>query len=152
MGLAIPSSRAPKTLGTEEVKVQRDPKTGAILSVQDSSKKLREKANPLNDPLNSDDDVDEDVAQENEASGGRGGGIVGELEEAARHEKKKRPRQQSGREREWCERLVRRWGDDWGGMSRDRRLNPMQQSEGDLKRRVELWKRKEGVRGVGVED
>ncbi len=121
--------------------------------MQDSRKKLREKKNPLNDPLNSDDDVDEDEDEvaENEAKGGRGGGIVAELEESARHERKKRPRQQSVREREWCERLVRRWGDDWGGMSRDRRLNPMQQSEGDLRRRVELWKRKEGIGRVEVE-
>ena len=130
--------------------------------MQDSRTKLREKKNPLNDPLNisdDDDDVDEDdddeVADENGVGGARGGGmIVAELEESAKYEKKKRPRQQSTREREWCERLVRRWGDDWGGMSRDRRLNPMQQSEGDLRRRVELWKRKEGVgRGeVDVED
>ncbi|KAK0515498.1 hypothetical protein JMJ35_001532 [Cladonia borealis] len=159
LGLAIPSSRAPKTLGTEEVRVLRDPKTGAILSVQDSSRKLREKKNPLNDPLNSSDeevdgDEDEDeVANGNGVGGGRKGGmIVAELEESARYEKKKRPRQQSTREREWCERLVRRWGDDCGGMSRDRRLNPMQQSEGDLRRRVELWKRKEGVGRVEVEE
>ena len=124
----------------------RDPKTGAIISVQDSNKKLRERMNPLNDPLNSDEDDEyDDDAAENETRRGRGGGIVSELEESARYEKKKRPRQQSAREREWCERLVKRWGDDWGGMSRDRRLNPMQQSEGDLRRRVELWKRKEGV-------
>lgn len=136
----------------------RDPKTGAIISVQDSNRKLREKMNPLNDPLNSsDDEGDEDGAGEDRVGGGRGGGmIVAELEESARYERKKRPRQQSTREREWCERLVRRWGDDWGGMCRDRRLNPMQQREGDLRRRVELWKRKEGEgRGEGeveVED
>lgn len=129
----------------------RDPKTGAIIRVQNPS----EKANPLNDPLNSDSspsssDEDEDAAPRpgnREGRGGRAGGIVSALEESAKHEKKKRPRVQSAREREWCERLVARWGDDWGGMSRDRRLNPMQQSEGDLRRRVELWKgkRKEGV-------
>ena len=122
----------------------RDPKTGAILWVQNPSKK----ANPLDDLLNSDEEdeaVDEDEALRNRVRGSRrGGGIVSELEESARHEKKKRPRVQSAREREWCERLVKRWGDDWGGMSRDRRLNPMQQSEGDLRRRVELWRGKEG--------
>ena len=47
---------------------------------------------------------------------------------------------QSQREREWIERLVGKWGDDWGGMFRDRKLNPHQQTEGDLKRRVEIWK------------
>ena len=140
-------------LGTEEVRVLRDPKTGAIISVQDSNRKLREKKNPLNDPLNSsDEEVDVNEDEDDVAGNEARGGIVAELEESARYEKKKRPRQQSAREREWCERLVRRWGDNWGGMSRDRRLNPMQQSEGDLRRRVELWKRKEGVGGVEVED
>ena len=148
MGLTIPSSRAPKSLGTEEVKVVRDPKTGAILRVEDS----RSKANPLNDLLNSDDEEDEDADEEGAprsvTRGAMGGGIVSELVESARYEKKKRPRVQSAREREWCERLVARWGDDWGGMSRDRRLNPMQQSEADLRRRVELWRRK-GKEGGG---
>jgi len=42
---------------------------------------------------------------------------------------------------------VERWGDDWGGMVRDRRLNPMQQSEGDLRRRVGVWREKGGEGG-----
>lgn len=136
----------------------RDAKTGAILRVQDSSSKR----NPLGDLLNTDDDDGEGDGEEGGGlgdhdrggRGGRGGGIVSELEESARYEKKKRPRVQSAREREWCERLVARWGDDWGGMSRDRRLNPMQQSEGDLRRRVELWRRKEraGTGEGGVEE
>ena len=125
----------------------RDPKTGAILSVQDLSRKVRERRNPLNDPLNSSDD-DEEVDEDKVAGNDARGGIVAALEESAKHEKK-RPRQQSKREREWCERLVGRWGDDWGAMSRDRRLNPLQQSEGDLRRRVELWKGKEGGGGDG---
>jgi nucleolar protein 16 len=37
------------------------------------------------------------------------------------------------------EALVEKYGDDYGKMMRDRRLNPMQQSEGDLKRRVKRW-------------
>lgn len=104
------------------------------------------RANPLNDPLN---DIEDEDEERNEgmvdASRGNGVGIVPELEEAARQEKKKRPRRQSEREKEWVERLVKRWGDDWGGMVRDRKLNPMQQSEGDLRRRVEVWRRQEGI-------
>ncbi|KAL2038208.1 hypothetical protein N7G274_009156 [Stereocaulon virgatum] len=152
-GLAIPSSKAPKALGTEEVRVVRDPKTGAIVSVQDGRKEKANR-NPLGDPLNElsnsedeDDGEDRDVGNE----GGRRRGIVPELEEAAKYSKKKRPRQQSQGEREWIARLVERWGDDWGAMFRDRRLNPRQQTEGDLKRRVGLWKRSQGTRVEGVE-
>lgn len=152
--LAIPSSRAPKSLGTEEVKVVRDPETGAIVSVQPSAAESRARRNPLNDPLNdlSDDDEEgfdgldgEDVRESK--------GIVPDLEASAAFEKKKRPRLQSERERAWCRGLVDRWGDDWGGMVKDRRLNPMQQSEGELRKRVGLWLSRQS-RGEGgrVED
>ena len=110
----------------------RDPKTGAIISVQHEKS---EGENPLRDPLNEfSDSEDEEVVE----SDGRG--IVPELEEQAKYSRPKRPRMQSQREREWIERLVGRWGDDWGGMFRDRKLNPQQQSEGDLKKRVGVWK------------
>lgn len=139
-GLAIPSSRAPKVLVTEEVRVVRDRKTGAIVSVQDGRKE-REGRNPLNDPLNELSDSEAEDGEEEREDIGRSRGIVPDLEEAAKYSKKKRPRRQSQREREWIERLVEKWGDDWGGMVRDRRLNPQQQTEGDLRRRVGLWKK-----------
>ena len=109
----------------------RDPKTGAIVSVQHEKS---ERENPLHDPLNEFSDSDDTELVE---SSGRG--IVPELEEQAKYSRPKRPRMQSQREKEWIERLVERWGDDWGGMVRDRKLNPQQQSEGDLKRRVGVW-------------
>ena len=111
----------------------RDPKTGAIVSVQHEKS---ERDNPLGDPLNglSDSENDDKVEESN------GRGVISELEEQARHSRSKRPRMQSQREREWIERLVGRWGDDWGGMVWDRKLNPQQQTEGDLKRRIEIWK------------
>lgn len=122
------------------MKVVRDPKTGAIVSVQSSAAERREKRNPLNDPLNDLSDEEEEAFDGLEAEGvGESKGIVPELEAEAKLEKRKRPRGQSEREREWCRRLVERWGEDWGGMVRDRKLNPMQQSEGDLRRRVGLW-------------
>ena len=72
---------------------------------------------------------------------GKGEGIVAELEAAARAGGgQKRPRMQSRREEEWIARLVGRWGDDFRGMVRDRRLNPGQQTEGDLRRRVKRWR------------
>ncbi|KAL9070432.1 MAG: hypothetical protein Q9161_004856 [Pseudevernia consocians] len=130
--LSIPSSQRPAELGLNEVRVTRDPKTGAIVSVQHAKS---ERENPLHDPLNElSDSEDEKVVE----SSGRG--IIPELEEQAKYSRPKRPRMQSQREREWIERLVERWDDDWGGMVRDRRLNPQQQSEGDLKRRVAVWK------------
>lgn len=110
----------------------RDPKTGAIVSVQHEKS---ERENPLGDPLNELSDSEDEKLME---SNGRG--IIPELEEHAKCSRPKRPRMQSQREREWIERLVERWGDNWGGMFRDRRLNPQQQSEGDLKRRVGIWK------------
>lgn len=110
----------------------RDPKTGAIVSVQH---KKSERENPLHDPLNEISDSGHEMVV---ANGDRG--IIPELEEQAKYSRPKRPRMQSQREREWIERLVARWGDNWGGMVRDRKLNPQQQSEGDLKRRVGVWK------------
>lgn len=139
--LAIPSSRRPKTLGTAEIKVTRDAKTGAITGVEEDGRQKRARKNPLNDPLNTDSDSDHDKEEEGDVEGGRSRGIVPELEQAAKYSKKKRPRMQSEREREWVEGLVDRHGDDWGAMVRDRRLNPQQQTEGDIKRRVEIWKK-----------
>ena len=71
--------------------------------------------------------------------------IVAELEaqaeeEAATLARKKRPRQQSKREEEWIARLVGKYGDDIRAMARDVKLNPMQQSVGDLGRRLKKWK------------
>ena len=124
-----------------EVKVTRDPKTGAILSVQRETRREREE-NPLGDPLNelSGSEEEEDEVETKRVGEG-GGGVVSELEEQAKYSKPKRPRTQSQREKEWIERLVERWGDDWGGMFRDRKLNPLQQSVGDLRRRVGIWKK-----------
>lgn len=139
------------------MRITRDPLTGGILSIvrPDKSSSLQdeeeEDSNPLNDPLNALDGFD--------AVGGKGVGIVGLLEaEAKRMEVgRKRGRTQSKAEEEWVERLVERWGDDFRGMVLDRRLNPWQQSEGDLRRRVGKWrdgKRKEGIKegggGVGM--
>lgn len=133
------------------MKVVRDAKTGAIVSVEQDERARRARQNPLNDPLNSDlGSEDEDEGEELEAVG-RSRGIVPALEEAAKYSKKKRPRIQSERETEWIEELIKKHGDDWSAMVRDRRLNPQQQTEGDIKRRVGLWK-KTKRRGDGDEE
>lgn len=66
--------------------------------------------------------------------------IIRQLEEQASFVGEKKERKQSDREKEWIERLVGKHGEDYTKMSRDRRLNPMQQTEADIKRRVQKWK------------
>ena len=142
--LSIPTSHKASELRTSEVKVTRNPKTGAIISVQHETS---ERENPLGDPLNEYSDwEDEEVVE------GSSRGIVPELEEQAKYSRPKRLRMQSQREREWIERLVERWGDDWAGMVRDRKLNPQQQTEGDLKRRVGIWRGRNRKVQQGEED
>lgn len=53
----------------------------------------------------------------------------------------KRERQQSDREKEWVERLVQKYGTDYKKMERDRKLNPMQQTAADIRKRVEKWQK-----------
>lgn len=104
------------------------------------------KANPLNDPLNELESGDEDDADAMEGFEGFSDSkeeekneIVRQLEEQALRVAEKKPRKQSVREQEWCQRLAEKWGTDYKSMARDRRLNPMQQNEPDIRRRIEKW-------------
>ena len=140
--LAIPAARKTGKLLPEEVRVQRDPETGSILRVirPDQDQTV---PNPLHDPLN---DLEE---QEVTTSKPSDNGIIADLErEAAEEEQrlaKKRPRQQSQREEEWIMRLVEKHGQDSRAMARDKKLNPMQQAEGDISRRVRKWQQKQSA-------
>ena len=135
-----------------EVRVERD-EEGRIVRVLHE----RRRVGSLVDPLNSEDEEEdgeeegfagfEDGHEGMEEVGGVGNGkgegknsIVRELEEQAARIPEKKERKQSEREREWIERLVGRYGADYGKMFRDRRLNPMQQTEADIRRRVEKWR------------
>ncbi|KAI4164317.1 MAG: hypothetical protein LQ342_001963 [Letrouitia transgressa] len=137
------------TLIPETVKIVRDPDTGAIIQVlhdgvvdTEPSKKRK----PLNDSLSSDDEAllsqhDLRPLYPSTEKKERHEGIISELEkQVMAGETKKRPRKQSTREEAWIERLIKKYGDDVNGMVRDRKLNPMQQSEGDLRKRVRRWK------------
>ncbi|KAJ5124483.1 Ribosome biogenesis protein Nop16 [Penicillium bovifimosum] len=127
-----------------ETRVERDPETGHILRVihDDEDDKIeiagrqRSRKNPLNDPLN------ELASHSNPLADSM---IVKQLELQADMEgktvKAKKPRFQSSREGEWAQRLIEKHGDNYAAMVRDRKLNPMQQSEGDLRRRLNKWKK-----------
>lgn len=66
--------------------------------------------------------------------------VVKKLEEEASWGVK-RERLQSEREEDWIARLVNKYGDDYVRMARDMKLNPFQQTVGDLKKRVAKWKK-----------
>jgi nucleolar protein 16 len=132
-----------------EVKVERDAE-GRITRV------LRD-TNPLRDPLNdldSDSEAGEQLQREQAQqkryeewsgfNGGQGedGGESGRpevlraLEREAGRPTEKTVRHASEREVEWLRRLVARHGDDVAAMARDGKLNPMQQTAGDIGRRL----------------
>lgn len=139
-------SRAPEQAETAEVEVERDPETGNILRILNDPSQARD--NPLNDPLNELDDEEGEEWNGFAMVSGQGESdnpVIRQLEEAARNGVRKAPRTQSKREEEWIERLVEKYGDDYSRMVWDRKLNPMQQSEGDLKRRVKKWKKTHGA-------
>ncbi|KAH6652233.1 ribosome biogenesis protein Nop16 [Truncatella angustata] len=131
--------------GTEsvvsEVRVERD-ENGKIVKI------IRGKGrdNPLNDPLN-DLDTDSEAEEQFPDDGETWGGIEDnstevwkQLEREANRPVEKRVRNQSQREREWLEGLVEKHGADTRAMARDRKLNPMQQTEADISRRLRKLK------------
>lgn len=137
--LAIAGPRARAKVTTQEIQVERDPETGKILRV--IHPETESNFNPLNDLLNEPMDVEpEEPARRTQMQND----IISQLEAQAAHEEEmllnKRPRHQSSREEEWITRLVEKHGDDVRAMVRDKKLNPMQQTEGDIGRRLKKWK------------
>ncbi|KAI1075828.1 ribosome biogenesis protein Nop16 [Whalleya microplaca] len=122
-----------------EARVERDA-SGRIVRVLDGN---RSSANPLNDPLNALDSDSNSDAEVEEWSGLEDeDGVVGQLLQEANRPTVKKVRGQSAREVEWLQRLVDRHGSDTAAMARDRALNPMQQTEVDIARRIQKWKGK----------
>ncbi|KAL1798139.1 hypothetical protein ACET3X_002176 [Alternaria dauci] len=150
----VSKAKKPENIPTEEIEVERDPETGAILRVTGvlASEK---KDNPLNDPLNDLEDEDGGAEEWNgfamvpERPEEAQNPVIKELEEAALNGAKKAPRGQSQREREWVERLVARYGEDYERMARDRKLNPMQQTAADIRKRVLKWQKAQGKPWTG---
>lgn len=87
--------------------------------------------------LNDGDEEEEEYEDEDES---RSTDIVKALEEQASFVAKIE-RSQSEREKEWVEILVQKYGHDYSKMVWDRKLNPYQQTEGDIKRRVAKWEK-----------
>ena len=137
-------SAKPQIIEVEEMEVERDPETGAILRVT-GEQKVND--NPLDDPLNEvlgEDDEEEWNGFAMVPSERSDNPVIRQLEDAARNGARKAPRSQSQREVEWLERLVNKYDDDYGRMSRDPKLNPMQQTAADIKKRVKKWNESKG--------
>lgn len=90
--------------------------------------------------LNDGDDEEEEGEGEGEGDESRSTDIVKALEVQASFVAKIE-RSQSEREKEWVEVLVQKYGRDYSKMVWDRKLNPYQQTEGDIKRRVVKWEK-----------
>ena len=148
-----PFAIAPATNGVvSEARVERDA-AGRIVRILDSSSSSARRPNPLNDPLNAlDSDSEEEGANDNndnddgeEWAGIDATEVVRQLEAEAKRPVEKRPRTQSRRERDWLASLVEKHGPhDLRAMARDRALNPMQQTEADIGRRLRKWRAEGG--------
>lgn len=68
-----------------------------------------------------------------------------QLEEQASRPAPKYKRKQPDGEVQFVEELVRKYGDDYGKMARDIKINYMQRSEGDLKKRIKKWREAGGT-------
>lgn len=104
---------------------------------------IRKVRRPLNDPLDSSTTI------ESKPQPTSVGTIISELEaETTRQEsavsRRKRPQRQSEREQTWLARLMVRHGDNISAMFMDRQLNPMQNTERDIKKRLAVFKKNGG--------
>nr|POF11608.1 nucleolar protein 16 [Quercus suber] len=146
----------------EEAKIERDEETGAILRVLDDPGKST-KANRLGDLLGDDDDDDDAVEQQGRgfnqhATNSRAmparartveakTAVIEALEQEASRPVAKYKHKQSQGEKVFVEELVQKYGEDYAKMARDMKINYMQRSEGDIKRRVKRWKEAGGSMG-----
>ncbi|KAK9370993.1 ribosome biogenesis protein Nop16 [Lipomyces kononenkoae] len=124
---ALESDAAAPSNAITEAKIVRDPETGAIIRFEELKRTEFDDA-PTPAPISS-STTD----------------VVRQLEEYAGRGERKVVRSQSEREQAWIDELVKKHGDDYEAMKKDRKLNIWQQSAGDLRRRVEKWKKRGAV-------
>ena len=139
----------------QEVGIERDPTTGAIVRILQPegtderaltqnahSSEPHSKNATFSRPKFSEWEPDSSSDGETFTNGSTvtAGTVVSELARQATARKGVSKRKQSAREIEWLSRLVAKHGDDCARMARDMKLNPMQQSEGDIRRRIMRWK------------
>ncbi|RKF64910.1 Nucleolar protein 16 [Erysiphe neolycopersici] len=136
------SNSISKSIEVSEARVERDPSSGKIIRVIHEKSKI----NPLKDLISSDCDSEEETSNKNHFLEGNlgnsntGNNIIRQLEDLASRVPEKKVRKPSEREQMWIESLITRYGDDCEKMARDSKLNPMQQTSADIRRRVEKWK------------
>lgn len=145
--LVVAKRRKAEKVEVREARIEREEGTGRILRVVDE---MAGKANPLNDLLNDlDSESDEadrvdqhatHTSTNHDRQTQHSSDVVRKLEqEAARPVHKYKPKQ-SENERAFVAELVAKYGEDYSKMARDVKINYMQRSEGDLKRRVKRWR------------
>lgn len=115
-----------------EARIKRD-ENGNVLEVVYGQKKN----------LDSSEDERQDLNQTGEEPSKTE--VVKQLEEIANAPRVKKERAMSAREEEWLERLYNKHGDNYRKMFFDNKLNIYQQSEGDLRKRVRAWKKKNNI-------
>lgn len=116
---------APSTkLAPGEARIERDEDGNIVNIIYGKS---------AEEALNDDDDMEEEGEDESTD-------IVKALEEQASFAVATE-RSQSEREKEWVEALVQKYKRDYSKMVWDRKLNPYQQTEGDIKRRIVKWEK-----------
>lgn len=116
----------PAKIPEGEARIIRDPKTNEVLKVIYGTMKVEDEED------NDDEKVDNSV--------------IKQLEEyAEQHSKVKKERHLSDRESDWLKSLYEKYGDDYEKMKWDKKLNIYQQSAGDLKRRINKWKKANGL-------
>lgn len=163
--LSIPTSTNGATQVTE-AHVTRDPETGAIVSVLGVDGIEQHHNNPLQDPLNELDDSDPEtltlscaanaITGDRFAVEGEDNGctteatqVIREIESYSSRGVAPTQRKPSSRESQWIERLIEKHGNDYSRMSMDLKLNPMQQSTGDIRRRIRRYNQTIQLDGKG---
>ena len=116
----------PSKIPEGEARIIRDPETNEVLKVIYGTMKVEDEED------NDDEKMDNSV--------------IKQLEEyAEQHSKVKKERHLSDSESDWLKSLYEKYGDDYEKMKWDKKLNIYQQSAGDLKRRINKWKKANGL-------